>query len=249
MLKIDLPEVLAGEGWVSGKVIDVVQGSARHKTVIHCSPTGRQTHEFANGPGKTAAYVELTRPDGSWIQYGAGIVPVLPDGRLIMVVEQRPPQGRYDQADHFVVDGQKIDLMAFGPYSSLEFPGGAVDDESFQAGFLRELTEETGVSPTGQIYMGRHLVHPTGSDVALAMHYGVIYLEGMKFDKYVDTDGGLSVFSIKPADVWKNFYAGNIRSGQAALINLLFYKEIEEMRQSNNIDHDFVEVKTLTLKK
>lgn len=241
--------MLAGEEWKAGKVIDIVQGSARHKTVIHCSPTGRQTHQFTNGPGNTAAYVELTRPDGTWIQYGAGIVPVLPDGRLIMVLEQRPPQGRYEQATHFVLDGEVIDLTAFGPYTSIEFPGGAIDDESFQAGFLRELSEETGVSPTGQVYMGRHLVHPTGSDVALAMRYGVIYLEGMKFDKYVDTDGGLSVLSIRPEDVWKNFYAGHIRSGQAALINLLFYKEIEEMRRSGKVDNDFVESKIVTLKK
>lgn len=249
MIKVDLNETLSSETWGEGKVIPVAQASARHKTVIHCSPSGRQEHMFKNGKNNTAAYVELTRPDGSWISHGAAIVPVLPDGRLLMVVEQRPPQGRYDQATHFVTDGREVNLTKFGLYSSLEFPGGAVDstDKSFKAGFLRELTEETGVEPTGKVYMGKHLVHAFGSDIAIAGVFGVMYLSGMKFDKHVDTDGGLAVFALKPEDVRRNWHLGNIRSGQAALLGYLFYREVAEMIESDNIDPDFVSVEEVRL--
>ncbi|MCB9818883.1 NUDIX domain-containing protein [Candidatus Nomurabacteria bacterium] len=243
--------ILANEVWEDGKFFAVVDSSYRHRTVIHCSSTGRQRALFANGRYPYAAYIELIDSKGVWNSHAVGMVPVLPDGRLLMVVEQRPPQGRFEQITEVTMGGQTIDLTEFGPYSSLEFPGGAVDkeDKTFKAGFLRELEEETGASPQGIVYMARHVVHPMVSDMALGKLYGVIYLSGMHFDNHTKSDGGLHVFALTPDEVWQNFYTGKIRSGNAALLNWLFYNEIEKMRKVGVINEDFVTVETVTLKK
>lgn len=251
MEQFNWKEALKEHAWEEGKVIDLIDTSYRTRTSVTCYSGGRQKAVFSNGEHNYGAYTKLIRPDGSWISHGAGVVPVLPDGRLVMVVEQRPPQGHFEQATTIVAGGQQIDLQRFGPYSSLEFPGGAIDqeDKSFRAGFLRELEEETGAVPHGTVYMGRHLVHAMGSDIALGGYYGVIYLSGMHFESYTKSDGGLHVFALTEAEVWLNFHQGNIRSGQATLLNLLFYAEIEKMRHLARIDHDFVSVEEVALKK
>ncbi len=229
-----LYEVLKDREWEEGKVIPIVDGSHRTRVVVTCYSKGRQKAKFANGEHGYGAYVELIRSDGSWIERGMGIVPVLPDERLLMVVEQRPPQWRLpDQPTHIVVDGQRIDLREFGPYSSVEFPGGAVDpqDHMLKSGLLKELVEETEVpDQVVEVYLRKPPFFAQGADLALEGQVCVVYLSNLGFEKHVKTDGGLDVMALSPDDVQDNIWAGNIRSGQAALSGWAFYKEVKLAR-------------------
>lgn len=222
-------EVLRKHEWEEGKVISIVDGSYRTRCVITCTSAGRQETVFADGEKHAfGAYAELTRPDGTWIDQGNNIVPVLPDGRLIMIVEQRPAQYRLpNQPENIIVDGKTIPLREFGPYSSLEFPGGAVaSGEEFKSSFLRELTEETEVAEQdAEFYLSRPF-SPMGSDIALEMRCGVIYLKNFGFSNFVQNDGGLHVMALAPEEVQRNIFEGNIRSGQAALLGWGFYLEM-----------------------
>lgn len=218
--------------WEEGKIIPIACGVYRARVMVTCYAAGRQRAQFANGEGAYGEYVELMRPDDqSWIEQGTNIVPVLPDGRLIMVVEQRPPQWRFsNQPTTIIVAGQDIDLRQFGPYSSLEFPGGAVDKgDNLTSGFLRELEEETEVEEQeALLYQRERPFFPMGSDVALEMKVGVVYLERGGFSGFVKSDGGLHVLALTREDVQMNIWAGNIRSGQAALHGWSFYQEVHQ---------------------
>lgn len=239
MEKFAWREVLMGHEWEEGKVCTIADASYRTRVVVTCYGKGRQKAVFANGEHNYAAYVELTRPDGTWISQGMGIVPVLPDGRLIMVVEQRPPQWRLpNQPTSIMVDGKTVDLREFGPYSSVEFPGGAVDpqDHTLKAGFLKELVEETEVpNQTAVVYRRKPPLFAQGADIATEGQVCVVYLTNLGFEKHVKTDGGLDVMALSPEDVQRNIWAGNIRSGQAALLAWAFYKEVELARADRTI--------------
>ncbi len=251
-------EILNLHDWAEGKVISLVNGSYRTRVAVTCYSKGRQVAEFANGVGNYAAYVELTRPDGTWISQGMGIVPVLPDGRLLMVVEQRPPQFRLpNQPTSIVVDGQTIDLREFGPYSSVEFPGGAVDpqDHTLKAGFLKELVEETEVpNQMAMVYRRKPPFFAQGADLALEGQICVVYLSNLGFEKHVKTDGGLDVMALSSNDVQRNIWAGNIRSGQAALLAWAFYQEVETahcspVRRSWMLETGYLEVLEVKISK
>jgi len=231
-------ELLKTIEWQEGKVVPITEGPYRHRIVAHCAGNGRQRAMFANGEHSYFCYVELLSTNGQWIQKGAGMVPVLPDGRFIMVVEQRPAHGRYlNRPMTAKIDGQSVDLNAFGQHSSLEFPGGAVDpNEGLKAAFLRELQEETGVgNQSAAYYARRHSILPFGSDIALEQYFGVVFLTGLSFERHVTSDGGLTVFALDRDEVDHNIWNGVIRSGQAALLQWAFYKEVERAR----IDPDF----------
>lgn len=232
MHKVDIAAAVAGERWEEGKIIHLAQGSPRHRVVLMCTESGRQMAGFINdGAGRYNTHVEITGPDGSWVSQGVNVVPVLPDGRLIMVVEQRPAHGRFQGqiAKTFVCDGKEIPFEAYGPHSSLEFPGGAVDPgESFKAGFLRELSEETRVAKQMAVMWER--VPPyfqTGADVAIAMKVYVVYLKHMHFEKEVTSDGGLSVLAFRPQEVQENIWRGAIVANQAGLLGWNTYQEVE----------------------
>lgn len=249
---------LKNETWEEGKVVTLVDGSYRIRCVVTCYAAGRQTAEFANGIHKIGAYAELMRPDGTWIYQGTNIVPVLPDSRLIMIVEQRPPQFRLPAQPRSIAlfgDNRSIDLSTFGPYSSLEFPGGAVDEtDKFDAGFLRELTEETEVEPQPvQLYLRRPPFFPQGSDIALEMSVGVVFLTRHRFSNFVNNDGGLHVLALTPDEIQMNIWAGNIRSGQAALHGWAFYQEVMNARRNENLlramkDSGYISVRPVTIK-
>ena len=232
--------VLAEHVWEEGKVIPIVDSSYRTRTVVTCYSKGRSKAKFANGEHSFGAYIELTRPDGTRISQGNSIVPVLPDGRLIMVVEQRPPQFRLpNQPTSIMVDGQIVDLRQFGPYSSVEFPGGAVDpqDGKFKAGFLKELVEETEVpNQTAIVCRRKPPLFAQGADLALESQISVVYLSNFGFEKHVKTDGGLDVMAVSPKDVQENIWAGNIRSAQAALLGWAFYQEVERAAREDTDD-------------
>ncbi len=226
---------LASMTWENGTVLPVSEGPYRFRVVVECSPKGRQKAMFANGEYNYFSYVQLLGGDGSWIKQGGAIVPVLPDGRLLMIVEQRPPQGQYD--DNVMVAriaGKEVDLLQFGPYSSLEFPGGAIDlGEGYKSGILRELVEETGVGEQSTIYYARgHAVYPQGADLALRQFLGVVYLSGVAYPDRTDTDGGLAVLALSKEDVIYNIRQGVIRSVQAALTPWTFYQEVEAAKVS-----------------
>ncbi len=239
MNAVDLSAKLADEVWEPGRVIHLAQGSQRHRVVLTCYEKGRQTAQFANGEHAYGAYVEITRPDGSWIPQGVNVVPVLPDGRIIMIVEQRPPQGRFQEqiAKEFRCGGQLIPFSAYGPYSSLEFPGGAINPgESFNAGFLRELSEETGVAEqTAEMWERLPPFFQTGADVAIAMRTYVIFLNNMHYEKEVTNDGGLSVLALQPNEVDENIWRGAIVAAQAGLVSWSFYQEVRHARRSEDL--------------
>jgi ADP-ribose pyrophosphatase YjhB (NUDIX family) len=130
-----------------------------------------------------------------------------------------------------VLDGETVDLCQFGPYSSLEFPGGAVDpeDHTLKSGLLKELVEETEVpDQTAMVYRRKPPFFAQGADLALEAQVCVVHLTNLGFEKYVKTDGGLHVMALSPEDVQNNIWAGNIRSGQAALLGWAFYQEVEK---------------------
>ncbi len=230
-LAAEAKESLKGIFWEDGAVLPISEGPYRFRVVVQCSPKGRQKAMFQNGEHSYFSYVQLLGGDGSWIKQGGAIVPVLPDGRLLMVVEQRPPQGQYDDNVSTVrIAGKNVDLLQFGPYSSLEFPGGAIDlGEGYKSGILRELVEETGVGEQSATYCARcHPVYPQGADLALRQYLGVVYLSGVAFPDHTDTDGGLAVLALSKEDVIYNIRSGAIRSVQAALTPWTFYQEVEE---------------------
>lgn len=105
MAAFNFRDILAETTWEEGKIVSLVAGSYRHETVAVCSPAGRQKAQFANGEFPYFAHVELLGASGKRIEQGAGIVPVLPDGRLLMVVEQRPPQGKVADRPYLVRRG------------------------------------------------------------------------------------------------------------------------------------------------
>lgn len=231
---LEVKESFRQEEWYEGRIIHVAVGSYRHRLVIHCSKGGRQKAVFADGQEHNyAGYVELINGKGEWIKQGAGMVPVLPDGRLLMVVEQRPPQSRLPNHSTVArISGEDVDLQRFGLHSSLEFPGGAVEPgQNLKAGFISELTDETGIP--NQFVLCYHCLRPVsafGSDIASEQYFSVVFLSGFKYEPYVADDGGLQVFALTADEVEQNIYSGVIRSGQAAFLQWFFYKQVERAR-------------------
>ncbi len=222
-------ESLKSVNWVEGKIFPVAQGPYRYQIVVHCSSVGRQKAEFANGEYSYFCYVELCAGNGSWIEKGTGIVPVLPDGRLLMVIEQRPAQGRYTNRSTLAqIGGKKVDLAKFGPYSSLEFPGGALDpNEGLKMGALRELVEETEIeSQEATLYRCLRPVYLFGSDIAIQHYSSFVYLSGLNYQERTEGDGGLNVVALTKKEVMENIHNGVIASGQAALAPWNFYLEV-----------------------
>jgi len=232
-------ESLASIIWEEGKIFPVVEGPYRYRVVVHCSANGRQKAMFANGEHNYFCYTELLNGKGEWIQQGSGIVPVLPDGRLLLVVEQRPAQSRYDDNPCLLKTGDNIiDLDKFGPHSSLEFPGGAINPgEGLKAGFLRELQEETEVDEQEALWYG--CVRPVylfGSDIALRHYSHVVFLSGLSYQPHVKTDGGLDVLALTNDEVQEAIWRGVITSGQAALTTWNFYKEVCQARKDPSFE-------------
>lgn len=227
--------------WEDGKIFPVVEGPYRYRVVVHCSFSGRQKALFANGEHAYFCYTELCSGDGSWIRQGNGIVPVLPDSRLIMVVEQRPAQGRHGSRPVVAkISGKDTDLSRFGPFSSLEFPGGAVDpNEGLKMGALRELIQETGIAEQeAELWRCLRPVHLFGSDIAIQHFSNVVFLPKSEHKAHVEDDGGLHVLALTYSDVLTNIRTGVICSGQAALTSWNFYLEVCEMRMNKAMLED-----------
>jgi len=250
---MDWKDRLKKEKWVEGRLIYFLPSSYRHRVVVVCYELGRQKAEFSNGTLNYGAYVELCRPDGTWIREGVNVVPVLPDGRIVMVVEQRPAQFAYgDCPSQIETEGHKaMDLEKFGPYSSLEFPGGGVDaDQNFHAAFLAELIGETGLEDqTATLITREPYFYPAGADVALRSKQAVIYLTGMKFEGYVNDDGGLHVLALSPYDILRNIRTGALASSQTVLLPWYFYQELQNSDTSALEKTGYISRKEVKIKK
>ncbi len=221
-------EVLQSLEWEEGKEYPVVEGPYRHTIKVLCSSLGRQTATFANGEHRYFGYVVCGAGNR-----GAITVPVLPDGRLLMVVEQRPPQGRAADRSHFVqLHDRNLDLCDFGSYSSLEFPGGEMNpNENVATGALREVLEETGsVEQNVELYRTKTPHWQFGSDATAGDFHAVAFLSNGFHADHVSDDGGLHIFAVTPEDAERNIQNGVIVSGQAGIMPYFFFEKVLAMR-------------------
>lgn len=220
--------------WQKDTHIPLPPASYRYQIVVVCSPHGRQKAQFANGIYPYFTYVEQLDKNHQWIERGTTLVPVLPDGRLLTVIEQRPVLARHPDIPYIaVVGGKKLDLRKFGPYSSLEFPGGAVDpNEEIRAGFLRELIEETEIGEqTATLFMRRRPLFMALSEIASCQHFGVAFLSGMKFEEKTESDGGLWVHALHESEVAYNIIVGVMHSSNTE-IGFELYCKVKRALQS-----------------
>lgn len=229
----DALNALTWLSWEEGREYFLIEGPYRHTLVVLCSEQGRQKAKFADGEEHNySCYLRFER--------GANLVPVLPDGRLLMVVEQRQAQGNLTTRPKILelAGGKTIDLETFGPYSSLEFPGGGIDPgETITIGLLRELKEETlggsDQSPAQKatLYRMRHPIFPFGSDTTANNVLAVVFLSNNYHAEHVTNDGGLHIFALEPNEVRRNIENGVIASGQAGLLPWWFYGEVMKSLQ------------------
>lgn len=235
-------DVLKTIVWKDGKIEPVVAGPYRHQIMVHCSSQGRQKATFANGEFNYFGYVRCVNGKGEWTSRGSNVVPVLPDGRILMVVEQRPIHGLYSELLPAKVKFDNGTAFDLGDFGSLEFPGGAVEPgESITIGALRELWEETGVQDQrALVYQRARPIAAFGSDIAGLNYYYVVYLSGVSFDNYTPGDGGLNVLALTEAEVERNIRNGVIASGQAALLSWPFYQEVKRARQDPAFRQDLI---------
>jgi 8-oxo-dGTP pyrophosphatase MutT (NUDIX family) len=231
----DYQEVLRKIEWEEGKLFErEIVGSYRHAVTFVCSSLGRTKGEFANGVYPYFSYGELLSPSGEWIQYGNNVVPILPDGRFLMVVEQRPILARYPEHPHIVGLQSKNRSFDIGMTGSLEFPGGAYNPgESFTMGILRELQEETAVEDQrAQLIRRSPGIYPFSADIALQMSFSIVHLTGLTFADYVEDDGGLRVIALTEKEVEQNMWHGVISSAQSALCGWAFYEEVQRAKMN-----------------
>lgn len=218
--------VLRAVEWEEGKVVDLVMGTYWYKLVVQCSSGGKQKAVFADG--KEHPYFEFARSPNDAVRYATNIVPVLPDGRFLMVVEQRGPHALYPERPRVVgrANGKNIEL---GSYGSLEFPGGAIDpgDKSVSSGALRELVEETGIQDqTVSLFLKNTPVIAHGAGVALGMKIAVVYLGSPNRAEWVFEDGvKMRTFALTEEEIEGGLVSGAINSGQAVCLGWQFYKD------------------------
>lgn len=217
-------EVMRHYEWEQGRIINLVQGSYRHRVDVLCDVHGRSVGFFRNGAHPYVAYIRMLHPDHTEISDGNCIVPVLPDHRFLMVYEYRP---------NLNPDG----VVVFAP--SLEFPGGSVYMEEVAIGCLRECREETGVPHQKAVLYKRRAVNVFSSDIVCYNHCCVLFLTEGKFEVCAPIDGGLKVVAMSRDEVNKAMWDGTITHGSSHLA-WHFYNEIrlmhpicEEMKIAN----------------
>lgn len=223
--------------WEEGLKVELEPHSPRYAVTIICTELGQTVGEFANGPRRYFALTAIVRKNKTRIYDGGCVVPVLPDERLLMVINQRPGVDFFQRFPR-VFQRSSGSIVDLGRYGSLEFPGGSIDqdEKSITIGVLRELKEETGIRGQQALLIRRvPPIYPMGAEVVGRMHFSVVFLVDAAFPNFVDTDGGLRVFALTAPEVEANIRAGNIDSGHAALLGWYFYKEIDEARKAGRI--------------
>ena len=210
--------------WVEGKRIEFAPSSYRHRQVIVCASGRPFKARFANGEYSYLAYWELVRGDGSWNKHGVNVIPVLPGEpeRFLMVIEQRGPMGQYEIDLPRTLElsgGKTLDLREFGRYSSLEFPGGAVEGgETVTMAGLKELAQETGIpEQPGTLFLNPHPVFPYVCDLAHVNYIGTVYLSSSDFASKVQNDGGLHIVALTEKEIEQNIRIGVFCSMNAGL--------------------------------
>lgn len=236
----DAKKVILAHDWEDGKAISVVQAPYRFEAVVQCTSLPRPAFaqaEFANGLKSYFCWTKLLRPDGTWIKDGAVIVPVLADGRILTVIEQRPAQWQFGEKNPnhmLMVNKGELDIRKFGQHSSPELPGGARDpqDKTVKLAGLRELWEETRIPPQdATLYACTRPWYAQGSDLALQEYVSVVFLSQSSFESYVKNDGGLKVLALTPDEVERNIRRGVICSGQAGVLPWFFAQQVFRARQ------------------
>ena len=198
--------------------------SYRHATLIVCTKKGRNQGIFANGTFPYFALVEMKSG-----REGVNIVPVLPDGRLIMIIEERPAVSLWRNAPRILDLGSGT--VALTEYQSVEFPAGGVNPgESPADGALRELQEETGIGRQAIEWYCRCPLYPLVSDVVLRSHLVVAFLSEPRFAAHVQTDGGLSVLALTEDDIERNIQNGVLADAGTVLSSWSFYKTVREAK-------------------
>lgn len=240
---IEARQKLGAITWVEDLHLPVINGPYRHQIMICCSGLGRQKTRFANGEYPYFAYFRVVNDKGEWGGQGAHIVPVLPDGRILMVVEQRPALGLFtDMPKNLYLDSRTINLDIFGPYSSVEFPGGGIEPgESVKIGALRELQEETEVNEQ-KVLLYRRIppCYQFGSDFAGRNFFAIAYLSSDSFAEKVKNDGGLHVLALTRNEIIRNMRSGAITSGQAVISPWLFYEEVRAAKMDPEYKKELV---------
>ncbi len=225
--------------WQEGKRVILGEGSYRHRIVAVLTEGAAKVGDFANGKGKYCEFVEFMDASGQWIQRGNGILPVLPDGRFLFIVERRPAQSFHGPRPMVArIGGKDVDLRKFNPHASLEISGGAADadDTNVVVGALREAMEENAIpEQAATLYHCLRPVHLFGSDIAIHHHSNALFLSESSFEAYAKTDGGLNVLALTQEDVWENIYNGVICSGQAAHATWYFFQEV--LRGQKDAEH------------
>lgn len=225
---------LTNLAWEDGTRYKIIEGPYRHVIEILCSPLGRQKAIF--GDGREHNYFAYVRVGGNGI--GAHVVPVLPNGNVLMVVEQRPPQESPKSRPWPVVGGRSVNLLQYGPYSSLEFPGGGINPgESITMESLREMFEETGAAQQ-EIELYRTVLphYVFGSDTTTRNFHAVAFLSEFFYETTVSNDGGLNVLELSPREVTFNIQNGSLMSAHSALMPWFFYEKVFLMRQELGAD-------------
>lgn len=223
--------------WEDGRVFPLLEASYRYRILVHCAKEGRQRSEFANGVHPYFCYIEVVAGNDRAISGGVGIVPVLPNGKVVMIVEQRPAH-HHPAATNPEIEGVEVNLEKFGPWSSLEFPGGSIEPgQELSGAFLQELTEETGVEKqTALCYRRIPPIYSFGSEIKCELNVMTVFLSGLGHASKVRTDGGLKVFALTPEEVQHNIWKGAIRSGQGALHAWYFYQEVVGLRNNPDLE-------------
>lgn len=236
--------------WAEEKIVPIIEGPYRYRMVVHCSKMGKKRDFFANGEFPYFVHVECINQSKEWTAYGNSIIPVLPDGRLIMIVEQRSILVRFPDRSK-TVEFSRGETFDLGEIGSLEFPGGAVEPgEKIKIGALRELQEESGLEKQGAILYRRvRPIYAFGSDIAVANIFSVVYLSGMRYENWTPTDGGLTVLALSETEVERNIRNGVIASGQAAMLAWGFYKEVRETQNNPELLKQYIDEGYISVEK
>lgn len=223
---------LKEEEWEEGRDIALGDISYRHALFAHCSRRATRIAEFKNGKFPIYTYIKIVNSSGVWSSEGASIMPILPDGRILMIVNFRPVLRLFPDRPRYVhLSGHTYQL---GPTDSLEFPAGLIEsNEGVVKGAARECIEETGVVAQEVTIWQRGFPLYLFNDIAIRGHFIVLQLSQGDFQDYTTTDGGLRVLALTLEEVERNILSG---TAAAALDVWYFYQDILKAQK----DPDFM---------
>ncbi len=217
------PECLRAFEWSEGRRHIVALGPyGRHGNVILCTQFGSQKAIFADGKEHPyTAVLGLVAKDGGLNTYGGHVIPILPNGNVLMVHVPRPallaiPRRRRTNIIEFLDGRESYDL---GPIGEAEIPGGTVElGVTVKVGALLELLQELGlkVIENCEFITRNDLVGSLISEFAIQIGIHAIKLPaniGAEHLKYVRDDGGLYVLSLSQAEIKHNKRRGVFGTG------------------------------------